>query len=111
MLKWFAFEKCFQDVDKMIRFLWYQKNSVENFHVKCCEQFLKMSKSSVNIACLAELGRYPLLYNIIVAILSYWKRISKCCSNVLVQDAVLVHKNAWQSKKTICLSEYYPQYM
>ena len=94
---WFAFDRMFQDFSKLSNYIWYQKKPFDKFHSKCCKQFLKLPMNSSNLACLAELGRYPLLYNVMVAILSYWKRINGDCPNRLVESALKSHKCMWYS--------------
>ena len=48
---------------------------VEKLHSKFCKQILGLPKNSSNIGVRAELGRYPLLINIISRIINYYTDI------------------------------------
>ena len=86
---WMSFNKMFHDYSRLVTNVWCQNNlQFEKVHTKCCKQTLKVSKRASNIASLAELGRYPLISNTIVAMLSYWRRASDACPNNLVTQAV-----------------------
>ena len=91
---WLAYDNVFKDVSKLSKFLWCQRNKCfEKVHVKFCKQTLQVSKNSVNIACLAELGRYPLLCNSIVSVLLYFKRMYSSSTNPLVYKVFEAYKN------------------
>ena len=50
------------------------KTKIEKFHLSMCKQILGINKSSNNVNCLAELGRYPLQVEIEQQIFKYFQR-------------------------------------
>ena len=65
----------------------FDKSTSEQFHIKFCKQTLDVPWYTENIACRAELGRYPLSIDIKASILSYWQRLKHSCNNVLLSEA------------------------
>lgn len=51
----------------------------EQVHIKCCKQILGVTKNATNILCLNELGRLPMIYNVL-------KRMIKYYHNLVTQD-------------------------
>ena len=51
------------------------KTHFEQVHIKFCKQTLNVPWYTENIACRAELGRYPLSIDIKASIFSYWQRL------------------------------------
>ena len=62
----------------------FDKSTIEQVHIKFCKQ---TSWYTENIACRAELGRYPLSIDIKASIFSYWQRLKHSCNNVLLSEA------------------------
>ncbi|KAL9978039.1 hypothetical protein ACROYT_G015516 [Oculina patagonica] len=65
----------------------FDKSTIEQVHIKFCKQTLNVPWYTENIACRAELGRYPLIIDIKTSIFSYWQRLKYCCNNVLLSEA------------------------
>jgi len=59
----------------------------EQVHIKFCKQSLNVPWYTENIACRAELGRYPLSIDIKASIFSYWQRLKHSTNNVLLREA------------------------
>ena len=65
----------------------FDKSTIEQVHIKICKQTLNVPWYTENIACRAELGRYPLSIDIKASIFSYWQRLKHSCNNVLLSEA------------------------
>ena len=65
----------------------FDKSTIEQVHIKFCKQTLNVPWYTENIACRAELGRYPLSIDIKASIFSYWQRLENSCNNVLLSEA------------------------
>ena len=63
------------EINKEERFLLNLSKNMkqENVHIKCCKFSLSVGKKTTNIAVLGELGRYPLLLELILNIFRYFK--------------------------------------
>ena len=64
----------------------FDKSTIEQVHIKFCKQTLNVPWYTENIACRAELGRYPLSIDIKASIFSYWQRLNHSCNNVLLSE-------------------------
>ena len=51
------------------------RSPYEQLHLKFCKRTMGVSKRTSNIGCLAELGRFPINYNIICAVCNYYSRL------------------------------------
>ena len=47
----------------------------EKMHIKFCKSLLGIHRTSTNFAVLSELGRFPIHFDILKAMLSYWHRL------------------------------------
>ena len=47
----------------------------DKLHIKFCKSILGVHKSATNFAVLSELGRFPLHFDILKSMLSYWYRL------------------------------------
>ena len=65
----------------------FDKSSIEQVHIKFCKQTLNTPTYTENIACRAELGRYPLSIDIKASIFSYWLRLQHETANPLLEEA------------------------
>jgi len=65
----------------------FDKSTIEQVHIKFCKQTLNVPRYTENIACRAELERYPLSIDIKASIFSYWQRLKHSCNNVLLSEA------------------------
>ena len=66
---------------------YFDKSTIEQVHIKICKQTLNIPWYTENIACRAELGRYPLSIDIKASISSYRQRLKHSCNNVLLREA------------------------
>ena len=55
----------------------YCKQKAELLHQKFCKYILGVHKKSTNFAVLSELGRFPLHFNVIKAMIRYYDRLQK----------------------------------
>ena len=74
----------------------------ENVHIKFCKFSLGVGKRTINIAVLGELGRYPLLLEVILNIFRYFKYLLKS-EEVLLSEALKVSK----SLKSLNINSWY----
>ena len=65
----------------------FDKSSIEQVHIKFCKQTLNTPWYTENIACRAELGRYPSSIDIKASIFSYSLRLQHKTVNPLLQEA------------------------
>ena len=68
----------------------FDKSTIEQVHIKFCKQALNTPWYTENIACRAELGRYPLSTDIKAvkaSIFSYWLRLQHKTANPLLKEA------------------------
>jgi hypothetical protein len=66
----------------------------EKMHIKFCKSLLGIHRTSTNFAVLSELGRFPIHFDILKAMLSYWHRLEN-----LVPDCWSLLKNAFVESK------------
>jgi hypothetical protein len=71
----------------------------EKMHIKICKSLLGIHRTSTNVAVLSELGRFPIHFDILKAMLSCWHRLESLdpdCSgllkNAFVESKYLFHK-------------------
>ena len=67
----------------------FDKSTIEQVHIKFCKQSLNVPWYTENIACGAELRRYPLRIDIKASICSYWQRLKHSTNNVLLREALI----------------------
>ena len=60
----------------------------EKVHVKFCKMILGVKKHTSNIACRAEMGRFPLHLEMYVSMIKYWLRLNKTPRDRLTADAL-----------------------
>ena len=65
----------------------FDKSTIKQVHIKFCKHSLNVPWYIENIACRAELGRYPLNIDIKASIFSYWQRLKHSANNVLLREA------------------------
>lgn len=71
---------------------------VENVHLKFCKSSLGVNKRATNTAVMAEVGRYPLLLEIIVNMLKYFVRLSNS-EDPLLSEALSVSESLFRQNK------------
>ena len=64
----------------------FDKSTIEQVHIKFYKQTLNVLWYTENIACRAELGRYPLSIDIKASIFNYWQRLKHSCNKVLLSE-------------------------
>lgn len=91
-------------INKEERFLFNLSKNMkqENVHIKFCKFSLGVGKRTTNIAVLGELGRYPLLLEVILNIFRYFKYLLKS-EDVLLSEALKVSK----SLKSLNINSWY----
>jgi len=60
----------------------------EKLHLKFCKMALGVKKQTSNIATRAEIGRYPLIIEINIAIIKFWLRLNNIDKDRIVVDAL-----------------------
>ena len=69
------------------------KTPFEKLNIKLCKQSLRVSRRISNVAAKAELGRFPVMKSIIVAILKYYMRLKLLNDGELVFNAFISQQN------------------
>ena len=70
----------------------------EKVHVSFCKYLLSVSKRSTNLAVMGELGRYPLMLDVLINMIKYYVRLSRS-SDVLLSDALQLSSDLHQQGK------------
>ena len=83
----------------------YFQNTFEKMHVKWCKYLLGVHSKSTNTAVLAELGRYPLILEVILNQIKFWIRMTgcKCNANSLLYDCYKTNDTMMQEGKSCWL--------
>ena len=68
------------------------KLGFETLHLQICKQILGINKKSSNISTLGELGRFPLILNVLKSVFSYLVRILHFPHSSLINTALKAHK-------------------
>ena len=66
----------------------YSKLPQEKVNVHFCKFILGVSSKSVNMAVMAELGRYPVFIHAVTRMIKYYCRIKNMGKNTLISDAL-----------------------
>ena len=76
---------------------YWDTSPIEKGHLQFCKRYLQVNNKASNIACRAELGRYPLIFDINKRILKYISYLqSKERSSLVIQSLVMsidLHSN------------------
>ena len=75
------------------------RDKMEKFHTRICKNTLGVSRRTTGIACRSELGRYPIIINIICNTYSYYLRMQYAETNSLLGQACLIQKSLHLSKQ------------
>ncbi len=78
----------------------WDKHPIELMHAELCESILQVQRKAPNSLCRAELGQYPLLFNIQKQALNFWNHLKKgdplslpykalCCQELNTQRSPL----------------------
>ena len=65
--------------------------------------FLELGKGATNMAVLGELGRYPLLLEMFLNVLRYYKYVLKS-DDILLSEALTVSKSMCDINRGYCMS-------
>ena len=87
---WGGFGHEMKPIDSIIQKLLMNVCSpFEKLHLQTCKQALKMPSRCSNLACRAELGRYPLFIEVLATVIRYNERLKFSKSSDLVHSAVV----------------------
>ena len=75
------------------------RDKMEKFHTRICKNTLGVARRTTDIACRSELGRYPIIINIICNTYSYYLRMQYAETNSLLGQACLTQKSLHLSKQ------------
>ena len=96
---WGAYIKC-KNISDPIHIFNNNKHVTEKLHNKFCKFLLRVKKSTSVVACLAELGQYPIITNIMNKMLSYYTNIAHNDECTLARKAlILLEKDSSSSGK------------
>ena len=71
-------------------FKYWGTSPIENCHLQFCKRYLQINNKTSNIACRAELGRYPLIFDINKRIVKYIIYLqNKEQSSLVIQSLVM----------------------
>ena len=77
-------------------FEYWDKTPTEKAHLKFCKVFLGVNRKASNLACRAEMGRFPLKIVIDKQILNYYFRLRDMNDGPLVKQAFIMSNRLWQ---------------
>ena len=83
----------------------WDKTATEKVHLRLCKSYLALNKRASNLACRAEMGRFPTKIAIDKQILKYWYRLTKLSENSIVKQAFILSQKLWE-KGHISLHSY-----
>ena len=70
----------------------------EKLHTKVCKYVLEVSRHSTNLAVMGELGRYPLMLEVLLNMIKYFVRLSGL-QNCLAAEAFNVSRELYEKNK------------
>ena len=71
---------------------------IEKLHLKFCKHILNLKSSTPNFMVYGELGRYPLIINVKVRMISFWGKLLNFQNSILSSKLLYVlrnYKNPW----------------
>ena len=81
----------------------YTDDFLDKSHLRFLKNILGVNKKATNIAVLAETGRYPLYFSVVISMLKYWYRI-KNMEKGLLKDALIANQKMYLEKTDCWLS-------
>ena len=97
---------------KKISFLDYLNKSYSSvLHQRFLKYILGVNRSCTNMAILGELGEFPLQMNGIIALLSFWHRISQMPDDTLVKQAYNTSKEEENQSEWIASVKWLLKYL
>ena len=88
---WGCFGCSKQTRDSTLKCLLSIKHRFERIHIKTCKQILGLSNRSPDIMALSELGRFPIMGNIVKNIVSYWQHTLHSPKGTLINEALNIN--------------------
>ena len=82
----------------------WEKSPIEKVHLRFCKYYLGVNGKATNIACRAELGRFPLKLQIDLRILKYFVRLTDLLEDSLAKQAFMISKSLSDAHR----SSFYP---
>lgn len=86
---------CSREGDFLLQ-LNYLNNYLDRSHIKYLKYTLGVNKKATNLAVMAEVGRYPLFFSIVITLIKYWFRLEKL-NEGLLYDAYICNKTMYQN--------------
>ena len=86
---WGVFEFRKSTADYLKKYLLSVKHTFESLHTKMCKNVLGVNRNATELLVKAELGRYPMMCNIVQCIYSYWQHIQKSSPTSMVRKVIL----------------------
>ena len=77
-----------------------EKSPIEKVHLRFCNYYLGVNGKATNIACRAELGRFPLKLLIDLRILKYFIRLTDLPKDSLAKQAFVMSKSLFDAHKS-----------
>ena len=74
----------------------WDKTSTEQAHLNLIKHILRVNRSTNNLICRAELGRYPLSIEINSKIINFYKHVKAMPVDSIVQQLYMLNKNICQ---------------
>ena len=77
----------------------WETSDIEKVNIRFCKLYLGVNKKASNVACLGELGKYPLLLTIKKNIINYLKHISQLPDDSIVKQTLDMSKDLYNNQK------------
>ena len=74
----------------------WDKTTTEKAHLRFCKSYLALNKHASNLACRAEMGRFPTKIAIYKQILKYWYGLTKLSENSIIKQAFILSQKLWE---------------
>ena len=78
----------------------WEKSPIEKVHLRFCNYYSGVNGKATNIACRAELGRFPLKLLIDLRILKYFIRLTDLPKDSLTKQAFVMSKSLFDAHKS-----------
>ena len=79
-----------------INFEFWDKNPIEKMHLRFCKAFLGVNRKASNVACRAEMGRYPIKLLMDIRIYKFYERLKEMDDGSFAKQAFLISNDLWQ---------------
>ena len=85
----------------------WDKEPTEKVHLKFCKYYLGVNSKASNLACRAELGRFPLKIFIDKLIMRYWTHLFKLPDTTIAKQAFLISESLYENRKKCYHSNFH----